>query len=64
MQGYPIEHLTPELPSIQPELSPPWPQNLVDLLIRPRKFFSGQLALGKTPYVVFVTWCYGVSSAI
>jgi hypothetical protein len=35
----------------------------VDLFVRPRRFF-GEVALGKTPYVVFVTWCYGIASAI
>jgi len=60
-----IQQPTPELPpSIQPRPSPLWPQHLIDLFIRPRKFFAGQLALGKTPYVILVTWCYGISSAI
>jgi hypothetical protein len=34
------------------------------LFVRPGKFFSSQLALGRTPYAVLVTWCYGISSAI
>jgi hypothetical protein len=56
---------TPERPPpIEPGPSPFWPQHLRDLFFRPRRFFSGQLALGKTPYLVLVTWCYGISSAI
>ncbi len=55
----------PRLPTaIGPASSPLWPRHLVDLFVRPRRFFSTKLALGKTPYVVFVTWCYGVSHAI
>jgi hypothetical protein len=59
-----LAQLGPELPTIEPERSPLWPQNLVDLFIRPARFFSSQLALGKAPYFVFVTWCYGASNAI
>ena len=51
-------------PPIQPQASPLWPQHLIDVFIRPRQFFSGQLALGKTPYVLFVTWCYGIANVI
>lgn len=50
--------------AIEPKPSPFWPQHLVDLFISPRKFFSGQLSLGKTPYVILVTWCYGISHTI
>jgi hypothetical protein len=46
------------------EGSPFWPQHLAELFVRPRKFFTSQLALGRTPYFIFVTWCYGISSAI
>lgn len=46
------------------ERSPLLPQHLVDLFIRPRHFFSGQLALGKTPYAVLIGWCYGAASSI
>ena len=60
-----IQQPTSELPSsIQPAHSPLWPRHLIDLFFRPRRYFSGQLALGKTIYVVFVTWCYGISSNI
>ncbi len=56
---------SPELPPpITAGTSPLWPQHLIDLFLRPRSFFSGQLALGSTPYVVLVTWCYGISNAI
>lgn len=59
------EQLTPELPpAIGPGPSPFWPQHLVDLLLRPTRFFTDQLALGRTPYVVLVTWALGVSAAI
>lgn len=44
---------------IEPESSPLLPKNLINLFIRPVKFFSSQIALGKRPYVFFVTWCYG-----
>jgi hypothetical protein len=48
---------------MEPEGSPLLPRHLVDLFVRPRRFF-GEVALGKTPYVLFVTWCYGIASAI
>jgi hypothetical protein len=51
-------------PPYAEEVSPFWPQHLLHLFIRPRKFFAGQLALGKTPSFVIVTWCYGIASAI
>jgi len=51
-------------PSIDPAPSPLWPRHLVDLFVRPRSFFSRNLALGHTPSVVLVTWCYGISNAI
>lgn len=49
---------------IAPAASPFLPRHLLDLFLRPRQFFSGQLALGKTPHVLLVTWCYGIASAI
>jgi hypothetical protein len=51
-------------PAYAEEGSPFWPQHLVDLFFRPKKFFAGQLSLGKTPYFVFVTWCYGIASTM
>ena len=51
-------------PSIEPQASPLLPQHLVDLFIRPRRFFSGQLALGKTPYAVLIAWCFGAAATI
>jgi hypothetical protein len=48
---------------MEPEGSPLLPRHLVDLFLRPRRFF-GEVALGKTPYVLFVTWCYGIAGAI
>lgn len=60
-----LEQPTPELPdAIGPGPSPFWPQHLVDLFLRPTRFFGEQLALGRTPYVVLVTWALGISSAI
>ncbi|RME02034.1 MAG: hypothetical protein D6814_00370 [Calditrichaeota bacterium] len=54
---------TPAVASpIHPGASPM--RHLVDLFIRPRKFFSSQLALGKTSYVLFVTLCLGMAEAI
>ncbi|NNL65590.1 MAG: hypothetical protein HKP30_05060 [Myxococcales bacterium] len=56
---------TPDLPEpIGLGPSPFWPQHLIDLFIRPTRFFSGQLALGRTPYALFVTWIVGISAAI
>jgi hypothetical protein len=57
-------HMPDHEAAIRPAQSPLWPQHLVDLFIRPRQFFAGQLALGKTPYVLFVTWCFGIATAI
>jgi hypothetical protein len=51
-------------PAYAEEGSPFWPQHVADLFFRPKKFFAGQLALGKTPSFVFVTWCYGIASAM
>jgi len=54
-----------ELPEpIQPESTPLLPKHLVDLFIRPRRFFGGQLALGETPYALFVAWCYGATQVV
>lgn len=56
---------TPEFPpAIEPHGSPLLPQHVVDLFLRPTRFFRGQLALGKTPYVLFTTWVLGMSGAI
>lgn len=49
---------------IVPETARLWPQHLVDIFLRPKHFFSRQLALGSTPYVLFVTWLLGLSAAI
>lgn len=51
-------------PAIGPAPSPFWPQHLIDLFFRPTRFFSGQLALGRTPYVALVTWAFGISSVL
>jgi hypothetical protein len=60
-----IEQPTPDLPqAIGPGPSPFWPQHLIDLFVRPTRFFVGHLALGRTPYVVLVTWALGMSAAI
>jgi hypothetical protein len=50
--------------SIQSGPSPLWPQHLINIFIRPRRFFSSQLALGQSLYVILITWCYGAASAI
>lgn len=63
--SYCIEQPTPDLPPpIGPGPSPLWPQHLIDIFIHPRLFFSSQLALGHAPYVILVTWCFGVADAI
>jgi Yip1 domain len=60
-----IQRATLEPPgSLQSGASPLWPQHLINLFVRPRRFFSSQLAFGQTLYVVIVTWCYGVANAI
>jgi hypothetical protein len=60
-----VDQPTPELPPpIGPAPSPFWPQHLVDLFVRPTRFFESQLALGKTPYVLLVTWALGISAAL
>jgi len=46
------------------ETSPFWPQRLMEVFFRPSTFFSSQLALGKTPYMILVTWCYGIAQAM
>jgi hypothetical protein len=49
---------------IEATRSPFLPQSLIDLFLRPRRFFAGEIALGRTPYIVMVSWCYGMSDAI
>lgn len=51
-------------PPIDAGPSPLLPRHLVDLFFRPRRFFTGQLALGKTPYAVVVAWSYGAAASI
>ena len=50
--------------SVDAERIPLKPRNLINLFIRPRKFFSSQLALGKTPYLLFVALCFGIANVI
>jgi hypothetical protein len=60
-----VDQPTPALPPpIAPAPSPLWPQHLADLFVRPTRFFEGQLALGKTPYVILVSWAVGISAAV
>jgi hypothetical protein len=62
---YSIEQPTPDLPPpIGPGPSPLLPQHLIDVFLHPRLFFSSQLALGQAPYVILVTWCFGVADAV
>jgi hypothetical protein len=51
-------------PPPQVERSPFVPRHLVDLLLSPRSFFTGQLALGKTPYLLAVIWVVGMATAV
>jgi hypothetical protein len=51
-------------PAIEPAPSPFWPRHLADLFVRPTRFFASQLALGRTPWVLIVTWASGISAAI
>jgi hypothetical protein len=44
--------------------SPFWPRHLVDLFVRPTRFFSSQLAIGRPAYAAIVAWALGISSAI
>ena len=46
------------------EPSPLSPRHIGDLFFSPQQFFSGQLALGKTPYLMAITWAYGIAGAI
>lgn len=46
------------------QFSPLGLHSLVLLFVRPTRFFSSQLALGRRPYVVLVAWCYGAEGAI
>ncbi len=63
--GYSHSQPTPELPpAIEAGASPLLPRRLVDLFLRPVHFLRSELALGQTPYVLLVTWCYGISSAV
>ena len=62
-----MSHAQPHVelpPPIDAGSSPLLPEHLVDLFLRPHRFFSGQLALGKTPYAVLVAWCYGAAASI
>jgi hypothetical protein len=40
------------------------PRYLVDLFVRPRRFFLANLTTGKPPCVVLVGWAYGISHAM
>ncbi len=44
--------------------SPFTPGNLLNLFFRPARFFSSEIALGKTPYLVGVTWVVGIAYAL
>jgi len=46
---------------LEPVASPLLPGPMASLFLRPRQFFSGHLALGSTPYVVFVTYACGLA---
>ena len=55
---------SPQIPDATlPERSALLPADLVDLFLRPTRFFSGRLALGQTPYVVLAIVCYGLAEA-
>lgn len=49
---------------IEPTGPPLLPGPLVDLFLRPSRFFSSHLALGATPYVIFVTFMCGIAYVI
>ncbi len=44
--------------------SPLTPGNLLSLFLRPTHFFSSEIALGKTPFVVGVSWVVGIAYAL
>jgi hypothetical protein len=50
--------------SVDAERIPLKPSNLLNLFIRPEKFFSSQLAFEKTPYLLFVTLCFGMANVV
>jgi hypothetical protein len=61
----PFGQTTPDTATpIEAGPSPLWPQHLFDLFSRPTRFFSSQLGLGRTPYILLATWCYGIASAM
>ncbi len=44
--------------------SPFTPANLLSLFFRPTQFFSSEIALGRTPFVLGVTWVVGIAYAL
>ncbi len=49
---------------IEPESSPLLPKNLFNLLFHPKYFFTKQVGYGQTPYLIFVTICFGILAVI
>lgn len=49
---------------VVPAGSPLWPRHLLDLFIAPVRFFSSQLALGKTPYLIPLLYLFGVAATL
>jgi hypothetical protein len=49
---------------IEPEVSPYLPRNLINLFLRPTKFFTDHIALGKTPFFLLTIFAIGAFSAI
>ncbi len=64
-QGRLGEEVDPEAAGlIRTEQATLVPADIADLFLRPTKFFSGRLALGKTPYLVPVIIVYGLAEAL
>ncbi|MDP2653350.1 MAG: YIP1 family protein [Candidatus Omnitrophota bacterium] len=49
---------------IEPQSAPLVPRNILLLYFKPREFFARQIALGKTPYLIFVGWVLGMTHVI
>lgn len=58
------EAVLPAAEPLEPASGGIVPSDLVDIFIRPSRFFSSKIAAGSTPYLVLVAWCYGIAEAM
>jgi hypothetical protein len=40
------------------------PRDLLDIFVKPSRFFGTRLAAGSTPYILLVAWCFGIADAM